>query len=169
MWSVCQSRASCQIRRFSSAYATLCFREIIEYLHCIHCITLELCANLCTPTVGECNIFFCKQATCTAFCLLLKAPGDDGRRGKYGTQTTTIVDCWSCVASSCVYNAMVIGLEAPSCGFISVSWYLFYRVGRKMGPLCLTAHHIFNMLQPICMIFGKLKRCVVLNTCIKCI
>jgi len=41
-----------------------------------------------------------------------------------------------------------------------------YRAGQKMGPLRLTVH-IFIMPEPICVIFGMLKHCVVLNTSIK--
>jgi len=43
-----------------------------------------------------------------------------------------------------------------------------YRVGQKTGPLCLTAY-IFKTLEPVCVIFGILKHCVILNTFVKSI
>jgi len=38
--------------------------------------------------------------------------------------------------------------------------------GPKTGPLCSTVH-VFEMLEPVCVIFGILEHCVVLNTSVK--
>ena len=39
-----------------------------------------------------------------------------------------------------------------------------YRVGQKSRPLRLTAAYIFKTSNPICVIFGTIRRCFVLNT-----
>ena len=51
--------------------------------------------------------------------------------------------------------------------YVTVRHDSFYRLGQKSEPLCLT-FHIFKVPEPICVIFGTLKHCVVLNTSAKC-
>ena len=58
-----------------------------------------------------------------------------------------------CISSTCKTDLLIM---------------VMYRVGQNSMPLCLTVY-IFKMYEPICVIFGILWHCFVLNTSVNSI